>query len=549
MKRYAFVVMLSVSSVAHAIPEGPAYPSAEWAQREANNFAKVVEAPTEEASNPVFTQRLLLQGQSNLADYIMRDAADPSWLLASSPLLTSLLASASAPADAAAQLQNTLAKIQQNPTSAVALPLNLPVTPLCATWSMQCTGDPFRYPGVDPFYANEAVVTPVVFYDDGCARISGRVWAPKSSHAGSSLPAVVIENGSVEAPEPLYWWMAQLLVRSGYVVMTFDPRGQGRSDMQTPSGGQGGNLNSAVFWTGLVNAIDFFRSSPVAPYPHNLSCASTYPTAATPFNPFHDRIDRDRFGIAGHSLGATGVSIVQGYGAAGADPWPGKLDATNPVKVAVAWDGLSSANTRPRVPSMGQSSEYGLTPQPKLQPPDPEGQKTAYAAWKKAGIPVYQFTIQGSTHYEWSLIPTFPASSWCPQMVKGQCSGGWGNPMAQHYSLAWIDRWLKLPGETGYDDADARLLDDSHWLDRYSFYSRSARRFPLRNGKSAACEDIRAGCSDLVNLNSRGAAASTSTGGGSMPWRALLTLTGLAALRRRNRSSGLLTNLNACISR
>ena len=79
------------------------------------------------------------------------------------------------------------------------------------------------------------------------------------------LPAVVIENGSIQAPEPLYWWMAQALVRAGYVVLTFDPRGQGRSDLMTPSGEQGSNFNSAVFWTGLVNVIDFFRSTPVMP--------------------------------------------------------------------------------------------------------------------------------------------------------------------------------------------------------------------------------------------------------------------------------------------
>ena len=539
MKRYAGLAVLWVSFAVHAIPEGPDYPSAAWAQREASNFAKVLEAPTEQVSSPVFMQRLLLQSQSNLSDYLARDVADPSWLLASSPLLTALLASATTPADAAAQLQATLTQIQQNPSSALALPLNLPVLPLCTTWAVQCAGDPFRYPGVDPFYTDEAVVTPVVFYDDGCARLSGRVWAPKSSRAGSALPAVVIENGSVQAPEPLYWWMAQLLVRNGYIVMTFDPRGQGRSDLQTPGGAQGGNFNSSVFWTGLVNAIDFFRSTPVAPYPHNLTCANAYPTATTTFNPYYDRIDRNRLGIAGHSLGATGVSIVQGYGAKDAQAWPGKLDADNPVKVALAWDGLSSANTQPRVPSMGQSSEYGLTPSPKLQPPDPEGQKTAYAAWKTAGVPVYQFTIQGSTHYEWSLIPTFPASSWCPQVVNGQCSGGWGNPMAQHYSLAWLDRWLKTPGEPGYDTADARLLDDAHWLERYSFYSRSARNFPLRNGRSASCEDIRAGCSDVSNLDgSRSTAAAGAGGGGLLPLPSALILLGLAVIRRHWSSFG-----------
>ena len=91
-----------------------------------------------------------------------------------------------------------------------------------------------------------------------------------------------------------------------------------------------------------IDAIDFFRSSSVQPYPHNIACAGTYPTEVTAFNPHTARIDPTRLGIAGHSLGAAGVSVVQGYGANGADPWPGLIDASNPVDVAVAWDSLSA---------------------------------------------------------------------------------------------------------------------------------------------------------------------------------------------------------------
>jgi len=44
-----------------------------------------------------------------------------------------------------------------------------------------------------------------------------------------------------------------------------------------------------------------------------VTCAGTYPTAVTSFNPFHPRLDLSRLGIAGHSLGAAGVSAVRGY--------------------------------------------------------------------------------------------------------------------------------------------------------------------------------------------------------------------------------------------
>lgn len=449
--------------------------SPDYAQCELENFARVLEAPREQLSNPTFMQQLLTQSGLNLLSLLTRAADDPSWLLAS-------------------------------PSGAVSL--NTPLTPLCATHALPCAGDPFRYPGVDPFYETEAVVEPVVFFDRECARLSGRVWRPRE--ASGRLPQVVIQNGSVQAPEPLYWWMAQALVRAGYTVMTFDPRGQGRSDQQTPAFGQGTNINPAVFWEGLVDAIDFFRSTPAQPYPHNLTCADRYATETTPFNPQHAVQDRDRLGIVGHSLGATGVSVVQSYDAPGAEPWPGQLDPRNPVKVAVGWDSLrapgsgttgtlpspagASPAVVPRVPAMGQSSEYGLTPTPKFMPPEPDGQLGAFRGWQAAGVPVFEFTIRGSTHYEWSQIPFFPTTSWCPEVDNGRCVGGWGRPMAEHYTLAWLDRWLKRPGEPGFADADQRLLDDALFKSRFSFYSLSARDYPARDGGRQRCEDILSGC-------------------------------------------------------
>ncbi len=459
------------------------FPSPEWTQCEQQNYAKTQEAANEEIVSPSFQQRWQTQSTANAAEWAMRAATDPTWL---SPLSG-----------------------------------NTALLPLCTTWSLQCAGDPFRAAaglGSDgaAFYTSEAEVTPVVFYDDACARLSGRIWKPKG--AVGPLPAVVIQNGSVQAPETLYWWAAQALVRAGYVVMTFDPRGQGRSDQQTPTGAQGSNANSTVFWTGLVNAIDFFRSTSVQPYPHNLSCAGTYATKITSFNPYASVIDRDRLGIAGHSLGGVGVSVVQAYGAAAADPWPGKIDKVNPVKAVVAWDGIftqqsgSAGNAGgkaestsgamatpvvvPQFPILGINSEYGLTPQPFTQPPNPAKATTNFRVWHGAKVPALEMTIRGSTHYEFSLLPTFPATSWCPDAASGHCSGGWGNAFAEHYTLAWFDRWLKKPGESGYNTADARLLDDAgvNGVNKLSFYYRSARDFPTRAGQQQFCEDIKKGC-------------------------------------------------------
>ncbi len=63
--------------------------------------------------------------------------------------------------------------------------------------------------------------------------------------------------------------------------------------------------------------------------------------------------------------------------------------------------------------------------------------------------------------------------------------------MITHYTLAWFDRFLKKPGEQGYNDADLRLLDDSQWAERMSFHFASARRFSTRDGQLYFSEDIR----------------------------------------------------------
>jgi len=219
------------------------FPSPQWTLCEVSNFAKITEAPLEQVANPAFQARSLAQTTYNLLEWTQRAIDDPSWLDLRSG--------------------NTIA------------------TPVAATWEGPFTGDPFRYPQAqgpdgDQFYANEAEVVPVVFYDRDCARLSGRVWAPQG-HRGK-LPAVIFIPGSVQVTEANYWQFAQAMVRAGYMVMTFDVRGQGRSDFLAPGLKFGSNLNLAVFWEGGVDVIDFLHSTPTRPYPHEQGCAGTYPT-------------------------------------------------------------------------------------------------------------------------------------------------------------------------------------------------------------------------------------------------------------------------------
>ena len=435
---------LAAPAGAQAAPE---WPSPEWYQREAANYAMTTQAPAEQASDPAFEQRWIEQTAANREYYMDRVYVKRDW-----PWMST--------------------------------------GNLCAHWSGPCTGDPFLYPGVDSFYENEGLVSEVIYFDHEGALLSGRVWAPRSAQPGDELPGVVIETGSVQAPETLYWWFAQTLVRNGYVVMTYDVRGQGRSDNRAPNGSMGSNANSNVFVTNLVDSVEFFLSTPDQPYEH----VESREAPITAHNPFHDLLDQDRLGIVGHSLGARGVSVVQGIPHAA---WPGRSLDRNPVDVAVAWDNLSGSGSlagfevEPRVPTMGQSADYGLTPTPYTSPPDPQTKNAGFATWSAAGVPTYQVNVRGGTHYEWSLLPKFPTSSW-----------DWGNPMADHYTLAWLDRWLKESHEPGYGTADFRLLDDASWTDRMSFYFPSARAFPTRSGTWQRCDDIKTGCEPTVESTS-----------------------------------------------
>ena len=187
----------------------------------------------------------------------------------------------------------------------------------------------------------------------------------------------------------------------------------------------------------------------------------------------------------------------------------------NPVDAAVAWDNLSAPGSElagrsvePRVPTMGQSADY-FAGVPKTRPPEPDARTAGFAGWREAGVPTYQLNVRGGTHFEWSRIPTFPTTSW----------EAWGNDLAEHFTVAWLDYWLKTDAElrAAADDAgpaggprgrttvEERLTDLEHWCERLSFYYRSARYLPPPERRDAwpagesprhwyVSEDLRGDC-------------------------------------------------------
>src|SRR3954463_11126321 len=168
--------------------------------------------------------------------------------------------------------------------------------PLCTTYEDGCAGDVRLYDWGPKGYG---IVKPILFTARNGATLSGHVWATRSGPA--RRPGIVITNGSVQADEQMYWWAAQTLAKDGYVVMTFDPQGQGQSDIF----GEGVDRMEGVpsqsdarpFLDGTEAAIDFFLSTAKRHYEPRASCETGTSHApkqdrrvaagkATPYNPF-----------------------------------------------------------------------------------------------------------------------------------------------------------------------------------------------------------------------------------------------------------------------
>ncbi len=388
---------------------------------------------------------------------------------------------------------------------------------LCATGEDGCAGDVRLYDWEKNGYG---IVEPVLFTARSGATISGHVWATRSGPA--KRPGIVITNGSVQASEQLYWFVAQTLAKAGYVVLTWDPQGQGQSDElgEQPdlTEGSPAQTDGRPFFDGTRDALDFFLSTPKRPFRPRPSCESG--TSHAPkqdrrvavglnaaYNPFWKMLNPSRVGLAGHSFGAAGVSYI------------GQQDAR--VSAIVAFDNLgaptatgsgglsvkpcpadpaSHAPAQITKPALGMSADYGLTPSLYTSDPDPQAKSTQSHAYSQAGVDTGEIVIRGGTHYEFSFIPN-PAFG---GTLRGADQVAW-------YTAAWFDKYVK-----GDASADRRLLtnrwrsdsaeaaiDPNHDGNLFSSYYRSRLDIGLSGSGGFTCEDLRAGCPGLVTSDGR----------------------------------------------
>src|SRR3954449_6948995 len=102
--------------------------------------------------------------------------------------------------------------------------------------------------GGNPYRANwsgqRGLMQQVRYTNRYGALVTGDVFAPlpgardpyTHERLHAPYPGVVITTGSIQGSERMYWWLAQDLAERGYVVMTYDVQGQGRSET-LPHGG------------------------------------------------------------------------------------------------------------------------------------------------------------------------------------------------------------------------------------------------------------------------------------------------------------------------
>jgi dienelactone hydrolase len=367
------------------------------------------------------------------------------------------------------------------------------------------------------------LVRPVLFTARDGDTISGHVWATVAGPA--KRPAVVITNGSVQADEQMYWYAAQTLAKEGYVVLTFDPQGQGQSDTlgQAPDQDEGvpAQTDGRPFYDGTEDAIDFLLSTPSHPYEPVPSCDTGTSHAAkqnarvsagldAAYNPFWQLLDPDEVGLVGHSYGAAGVSYIAQWdprvkavvaldNLGGPGPQAGSLPGSSGA--ATIGEQPCPADPADRTvvpitkPALGISADYGLPPTPNTSLPDPTTKEDESLAYSKAGVDSGEIVIRGGSHLDFSFIPNqaFGAS------LRGPDITDW-------YTTAWFDKYLKhepsadawLLTDRWRDDPVEAGVDPNHDGNAFSFYYYSRLDIHLANGAVFDCEDLRDGCPGMT---------------------------------------------------
>ena len=341
---------------------------------------------------------------------------------------------------------------------------------LCLKGGNGCAGDVRLYNWEKDGYGH---VRKVLFTTRGGATLSGRDLGD-GRRPEAHAPGRRHHRGSVQADEQMYWYAAQALAKDGYIVMTFDPQGQGQSDTlgQAPDEDEGfpAQTDGRPFYDGTEDALDFFLSTPKHPYEPVPSCETGTSHAAkqdervkkgldAAYNPFWKQLNAKQIGLAGHSYGAVGVSYIA--------QWDPRVKAVvalgqpraarprrrgSPRRCAAVRRRRSARRAAPRTRPTARSCRspspaWACLPTTVFRRPqhltaESRAQVQESLAYSAAGVDSGEIIIRGGSHLDFSFIPNqaFGAS------LRGADEIAW-------YTSAWFDKYLKHEKA-----ADKRLL-------------------------------------------------------------------------------------------
>ncbi|HVL32561.1 MAG TPA: hypothetical protein VM600_03160, partial [Actinomycetota bacterium] len=202
-------------------------------------------------------------------------------------------------------------------------------------------------------------------------------------------PVVVVFHGNASRRE-LHWWSTQTLAEAGYMTVAINSPGY-------PSGPSLAHARTIVDW--------LFDDA----------------------NPLASDIDRERIGLAGHSLGGQVSSVF------------GQQDAR--VGAIVSWDrgtGLALPQEL-NTPTLFVIADYNCQanpvcqPEPYFEPPPdtrgPAGRGREYEVVSAAGVDSMKIALRATAHLDWT-----------PSLLAGN---RYAELISVYYALAWFDRYLK----------------------------------------------------------------------------------------------------------
>jgi dienelactone hydrolase len=259
------------------------------------------------------------------------------------------------------------------------------------------------------------------------------------------LPAVVIVPAGLSTQSE-FQWAARDLAGHGYVAITIDPQGVGRSDLLAHPACRDGVLDCG-------DLDNLFPDSVLGSQAARLDAIrSGLDYLVSPANPFAGRVDPRRMGAAGHSLGGSAVSSAQ--------------EVDHRIRAVVAWDmlfarrypalnldacktllNLAARDVTPRTPALSLNSDGG---RPFCLTGDSDYQRRAgFEPWRAAGVATMLVPVRNAEHMD------FAQQAGPGQIDLGLPATGSEAELKvfAHYTRAWFDRYL-----AGDRAATARLM-------------------------------------------------------------------------------------------